>query len=417
MNIYLIIILVILAGEYLLNCLVEALNISHAEPELPPEFSGIYDQEKYSRSQRYLKDTTCFFLVKAGVSLAVVIAFILAGGFNYLDQWVRSVFIYGEIRQGLLFAAVLMLGSQLLNLPFALYRTFVLEERYGFNRTTKATFFSDLGKGLILGGLIGGIAFSAVIWFFLQTGTAAWAWCWVALTLFQLFLMFISPVVIMPLFNKFVPLAQGELRTAIEDYAAKENFKLQGIFTMDGSRRSTKSNAFFTGLGKYKRIALFDTLIQKHTVKELVAVLAHEMGHYKKKHIFKMIAMSVLTTGLMLFFLSLFIKNKGLFAAFRMEDLSVYASLIFFGFLYAPLQMVFSVISNIFSRKYEYEADAYSVATYKDPQAMIDALSKLSVDNLSNLTPHPWKVFLEYSHPPVLQRIRAIRRIAENDKP
>lgn len=411
MNIYLVIILAILAGEYLLGLLVETLNISHASPELPAEFKGWYDQEKYSRSQSYLRENTRFHLVKAGVSTAAVIVFILAGGFKYVDQISRHIFSSGEIRQGLIFAGILMLAAQLINLPFSAYHTFVIEARYGFNRTRPATFIMDLIKGLLLGALIGGTAFASVIWFFLRTGAAAWLWSWFALTLLQLFLLFISPVVLMPLFNKFTPLEEGGLKTAIDDYARKEGFRMQGVFTMDGSRRSTKSNAFFTGFGKYKRIALFDTLIQKHTVEELVAVLAHEMGHYKKKHILKMIGMSVLTSGIMLFLLSLFIRNQGLFDAFKMEKLSVYASLFFFGFLYTPLQMVFSVIGNIFSRGYEYEADAYAVTSYGRPEAMVDALRKLSVDNLSNLTPHPLKVFLEYSHPPVLQRIRAIRKL------
>ncbi len=411
MNIYLIVILAILAGQYLISLYVESLNIGHAAPGLPEEFRGYYDEQKYRTSQQYLKDSTRFFLIKEAFFTAVVVFFILAGGFNLVDLYVRQ-YAGQEIVRGLFFAGILMLGSRILQIPFSAYRTFVIEEKYGFNRTTPRIFVADLFKGLILGALIGGIAFSAVLWFFIAAGAVAWVWCWIVLTVFELFLMFIAPVLIMPLFNKFTPLEEGFLRTSIEEYARQQDFKMQGVFTMDGSRRSSKSNAFFTGFGRFRRIALFDTLIAKHTVPELVSVLAHEMGHYKKKHILKMILMSVLTTGIMLFLLSLFINNGGLFAAFRMEHLSVYASLFFFGFLYAPLQMVFSLLGNYLSRRYEYQADAYAVATYKDPQAMITALKKLSVDNLSNLTPHPLKVFFDYSHPPVLERIKAIRQDA-----
>lgn len=411
MNIYLIVILVILAGQYLTSLCVESLNIRHASTRLPEEFRGYYDEQKYRASQQYLKDSTRFFLVKETFFTAAIIFFILAGGFDLVDRYVRH-YAHQEIIRGLLFAGILMLASRLLQVPFSAYRTFVIEEKYGFNRTTVRTFVADLFKGLILGALIGGIAFSAVLWFFIAAGALAWVWCWIALTVFELFLMFVAPVLIMPLFNKFTSLEEGPLRTAIEEYARQQDFKMQGVFTMDGSRRSSKSNAFFTGFGRFRRIALFDTLVAKHTVPELVSILAHEMGHYKKKHILRMILMSVFTTGIMLFLLSRFINNAGLFAAFKMEHLSVYASLLFFGFLYTPLQMLFSLFGNYLSRRYEYQADAYAVTTYGNAEAMMTALKKLSVDNLSNLTPHPLKVFFDYSHPPVLERIKTIRQDA-----
>jgi STE24 endopeptidase len=217
--------------------------------------------------------------------------------------------------------------------------------------------------------------------------------------------------VILPLFNKFIPLEESELKTAIQNYAKEQNFALAGIFKIDASRRSTKSNAFFTGFGKFRRVALFDTLIQKHTIDELVSVLAHEIGHYKKKHFLKGMLLSIITTGLMLFVLSFFISNNGLFAAFRMQHLSIYASLIFFGFLYSPINFILSTFSNVISRKHEYEADKFAVLTYRKPQSAITALKKLTVDNLSNLTPHPLKIFLDYSHPPILKRISAIKKL------
>lgn len=409
MNIYLIVILGILLGEYVLSFIVETVNIRHAAPELPKEFQGYYDVQKYRQSQHYLVDTARFKLGKYTFFTFLIVVFILTGGFNFIDQFVRS-FNLGFIFKGLLFAGILMLGLEILAIPFSFYHTFVIEEKYGFNKTTKKTFVLDILKSWGISAIIGGIVFSGVVWFFNKTGRIGWVYCWGALTFFQLFLMFIAPVVIMPLFNKFTPLPQGELKTEIEDYARREDFRMKGIFTMDGSRRSTRSNAFFTGFGKYKRIALFDTLIQKHTVDELVSVLAHEMGHFKKRHILKMMLMSIFTTGAMLYIFSFFINNKGLFAAFKMEETSIYASIFFFGFLFVPIQLFFSVLSKFFSRHYEYEADAYAVSTYKNAEAMSTALKKLSVDNLSNLTPHPLKVFLDYSHPPVLQRIEAIKQ-------
>jgi STE24 endopeptidase len=408
MNIYLVIILIILIGEYVLDFFVESLNVKHASSILPKEFEGFYDAQRYSRSQSYLQETTRYSLFKNTFFTLVTLAFILTGGFNFVDKVARS-FNKGEVITGLIFAGMLYLGLQLLSIPFSIYRIFVIEERYGFNRTTVKTFISDIIKTLFLNALIMGTALSAVIWFFQTAGSLAWLYCWIAITIFQLFIVFIAPVIIMPLFNKFIPLEEGELKGAIEKYAKEQRFALRGIFKIDASRRSTKSNAFFTGFGKFRRIALFDTLIQKHTTDELVSILAHEIGHYKKKHFIKGVILSIATCGLMLFILSFFMKNHGLFNAFKMRNISIYASLIFFGFLYSPINLFFSVFSNIFSRKHEYEADAFAVSTYKKPDAYILALKKLSVDNLSNLTPHPMKVFFDYTHPPVIRRIEAIR--------
>jgi len=411
MNIYLLIILVILISEYFLSLLVENLNVKYASPDLPKEFEGFYDAAKYGTAQNYLKENTRFSLLKDTFFTIVTLLFILWGGFNCVDQIARKI-AQGEIVTGLVFAAILGLGLLILSIPFSAYRTFVLEAKYGFNKTTLRTFIADIIKNLILSAIIGGIILAAVIWFFQIAGNLAWIYCWLGITIFQIFLVSIAPVVIMPLFNKFTPLEDGELKTAIQNYAKSQEFALAGIFKIDASRRSTKSNAFFTGFGRFRRIGLFDTLIQKHTTDELVAVLAHEIGHYKKRHFIKGLMMSIFTTGIMLFILQFFINNAGLFAAFKMQNLSIYASLIFFSFLFSPINLFLSVLSNIFSRKHEYEADSFGVKTYKKPDASIAALKKLSVDNLSNLTPHPLKVFLDYTHPPVLKRIEAIRKIA-----
>lgn len=409
MNLFLIVIISILLFKYILNIVVETLNVRNVGTELPQEFVGYYDAEKYKKSQEYLKERTKFALFEETFFVILTVIFILLGGFNYIDNLARG-FGLGAIPTGLLFAGILMLASQIINIPFSVYSTFVIEGKYGFNKTTAKTFIMDIIKGLVLGAIIGGIAFGLVLLFFGKVGPSGWLYCWAGITVFQLFLQFIYPVVILPLFNKFIPLEDGELRQKIEKYAQSQDFALSGLFKMDGSRRSTKSNAFFTGFGKFRRIVLFDTLIAKHTVDELVSVLAHEIGHYKKKHIIKSMIISIFTTGFMFYVLSFFLNNEGLFAAFKMQQTSIYASLIFFGFLYSPINMILSIFGSCLSRKHEYEADRYAVETHKKPEAFIEALKKLSVDNLSNLTPHPLKVFLEYSHPPVLKRIEAIKR-------
>lgn len=409
MNFYLIFILAILIGTYLLDLIVDVVNVRHLKTKLPKEFEDIYDETKYQQSQEYLKENTRFGIISDSIAMPITIAFILLGGFNMVDQFVRG-FNLGSILTGLLFAGLILLGLQVIHLPFSIYETFFIEERYGFNKTTPKTFVLDILKSWVLLAVIGGVVLAVVLWFFEKIGPNAWLYCWVALTAFQLFLMFIAPVVIMPIFNKFLPLEECELKRAIVDYAHSQRFKMKGVFTMDGSKRSTKTNAFFAGFGQFRRIVLFDTLIESHTIEELVSVLAHEMGHFKKKHILKSILLSIFTTGVMFYILSLFMNNRELFIAFKMNETSIYASLFFFGFLYAPIDMILSIFGNAVSRRHEYEADTYAVKTHGKPDSMILALKKLSAENLSNLTPHPLKVLLSYSHPPVLERIQAIRK-------
>ncbi|VGO14595.1 Protease HtpX [Pontiella desulfatans] len=409
MNSYLIFILALMAFNWLLSLIVETLNIRNVTTEIPDEFHGIYDDEKYAKSQRYLKDNTRFGQIQAAIMLPLTVAFILLGGFRWINDIAQAT-SDNMIIQGLVFGGILMAIGQLVGLPFGIYDTFVLEEKYGFNKTTVKTFVADILKGLLLTVLLGGPIFALVLWI-LSSVELAWLWAWVALSAIQIFIMFIAPVVIFPLFNKFVPLEEGELRSSIEDYAAAQNYTLSGIFKIDGSKRSTKSNAYFTGFGKTKRIALYDTLIENHSTEELVGVLAHEIGHCKRGHVKKGIAISMASTLLMFFILSLFISKEGLYAAFGIEGTPLYAGLFFFGFLYAPISMILGLLGNMLSRKHEFEADAYAAETTQAPGKMISALKKLSVDNLSNLTPHPLKVFLEYSHPPVLERIKALRKI------
>ncbi len=411
MNLYLITIIAILILRYAVDLIVDLLNLSVISEKLPTEFEEWYDDKKYSKSQRYLRETTQFGIITDTISTITTLIFITVGGFNYIDRWARSIcgVDQSDIITGLLFMAILMVASQIISLPFTLYSTFVIEERYGFNRTTIKTFVMDMLKGILLAILLGGPMLALILALFAKAGSLAWLWCWVAVTIIQIFLMFIAPYVIMPLFNKFAPLEDGELRQTVENYAQQQNFAMRGIFTMDGSKRSSKSNAFFTGFGKSRRIVLFDTLIEKHPTQELLAIIAHEMGHYKKHHILKMIFQSIAIMGLTFFLMSLCIGNQPLFDAFKMEHISIYAALVFFGFLYTPISMALGIIGSAISRRHEYEADAYATQTVGETKPMIDGLKRLTVENLGNLNPHPLKVILNYSHPPVLDRIRAIK--------
>jgi STE24 endopeptidase len=412
MNIYATVILATLLVGLILNIVTDILNLGALGDTLPDEFKDVYDSEKYRKSQEYTRTNTKFGFITSSFSLLITLAFWFGGGFNYMDQVVRSWQLHA-VWTGLIYIGILILLRAMLSLPFSIYSTFVIEERFGFNKTTPATFFLDLVKGLLLSVVIGAPLLAGILAFFQFAGGLAWVYCWFGTIVFMLFVQYIAPNWIMPLFNKFTPLEEGDLRRAIEKYAESVRFPLKGIFVMDGSKRSTKSNAFFTGFGKNKRIALFDTLVAKNSVDELVAVLAHEIGHYKKKHIMKSMVIGILHTGVMFFLLSIFLTHQGLFDAFYMEQPSVYVGLIFFGMLFTPIELILSIFLHIFSRKNEYEADRFAATTVEKPLSLVGALKNLSVDNLSNLTPHPLYVFLNYSHPPVLQRIKTIQTVGE----
>ena len=409
MNIIAFIILFAFFFDFVLNVLADYLNLSRLRDDLPRDFEGVYDPERYRRSQEYLKDNTRFGWVTATFELIVILAFWFGKGFPLLDEWVRA-FNYGPIVCGLIYMAALMLFKSILSLPFSIYHTFVIEERFGFNQTTWTTYILDMLKGLLLSVLLGAPLLSAILAFFEYAGTNAWWLCWMAVTLFMLGVQFVAPTWIMPLLNKFTPLEDGELKSAILSYAGSIKFPIENVYVMDGSKRSSKSNAFLTGFGSQRRIVLFDTLIKQHTTGELVAILAHEMGHYKKRHIIQSLILGILQMGFMLYLLSLFISYPGLFEAFYMPQSSVYAGLIFFAMLYSPLDFFIGLFMQRRSRTNETAADRFSVETTQDSQSMVDALKKLSVHNLSNLLPHPFYVFLNYSHPPVLQRIKALQR-------
>ena len=373
MNTWLIIVLAIILFSYILETSLSVLNVKALSPDLPKEFETVYNQAEYQKSQQYTKNLTIFSIVENTWSTLLIVTFILCGGFNWIDKLARQ-YGYGDIITGLIFAAILVFLSFLSTLPFSIYSTFVIETRFGFNTTTAKTFVLDILKGALLAIILGGPLLALIFWFFQATGVYAWIYCWIGVVAFSIGIQFIAPVVIMPLFNTFTPLEPGELKDKILQYSEREKFQLNGIFTMDGSKRSTKLNAFFTGFGKFRKIVFFDTLTKELTPDEIVAVLAHEMGHFKLKHIIKMMALSIIQTGFMFFLLSLFLKMPEVSQAFRVEQPSTYASLVFFGFLYSPISLFISIAANILSRKHEYEADAYASATTGESSQLIASL-------------------------------------------
>jgi STE24 endopeptidase len=375
------------------------LNLRALDPKLPAEFADVFDAETYRRAQEYTRARTPLG--------AVLLAFWLAGGFGWLDGVARSMGI-GPVWTGLVFLVILFAARTILGLPFSIYATFVLEERFGFNRTTPATFVLDLLKGTMISVIIGVPLIIAFLALFEYAGWPAWLYAWVAAVAFSFLMQFLAPRLILPLFNKFTPLDDGELKEAILAYAERVRFPVKELYSIDASRRSSKGNAFFTGFGKNKRIALFDTLIKRHTVDELVGVLAHEVGHYKKRHVLIGTMLSALETGLFLGLFSLLTDKTGLFGAFDVHAPSFYAGVVFVSVLLRPMQYVLSVADAALSRRHERQADRFAATTTGRGDLLAAGLKRLSKDNLNNLTPHPFYVFLKYSHPPTLERVRSL---------
>ena len=392
--------------NFIIDKILDRLNANRFDQPIPEPVSDVYPTDKYQQAQEYKKVRHRFATIRSSLSLVLTLIVFFLDGFAWLDAFVRQ-WSDNSIIVALLFFGILMGVNGLINLPFSYYSTFVIEERFGFNKSTMATFMADKVKGALLGAVLGGGILAGIIWFYQQDPTNFWLYAWAMVGLFSLFMSMFYSRLIVPLFNKQTPLEASSLRAAIEDYAQKVGFDLKNIFVIDGSKRSTKANAYFSGFGKEKRITLYDTLINDLEEEEVVAVLAHEVGHYKKKHVLVNVALSILTLGFTFWVLGLMVSSPLLSQALGVAQPSFHIGLIAFGVLYAPLSELTGLLMNALSRKFEYQADAYAKMTYSGTH-LIGALKKLSRNSMSNLTPHPAYVFVHYSHPTLLQRMTRI---------
>lgn len=402
----LLLVIAFLVLEYMLARVLDYLNTKNWTPEIPDEMKGYIDGKKYEEARQYDLAHKRLELVSGTLSLLIIITLLLTGVFGKLDLWVRQ-YTASPIPMALIFFGMLYLAYDIISLPFSIYNTFVIEARFGFNKTTRATFITDKVKGLLLSGLIGGGLLSVVVYLYHITGKWFWLMAWAVIALFTLFFTVFYTTLIVPIFNKLTPLEEGELREAIHRYASKVQFPLKNIFVMDGSKRSAKTNAYFSGIGAKKTIVLFDTLIKNHSYDELVAILAHEVGHYKKKHIRNSFMLTTIQMGVLLFIFGKFVASPALAAMLGAQEPSFHIGLLGFSLLLNPISLILGILMNMYSRKNEFEADAYAKETF-DGHHLMEALKKLSVHNLSNLRPHPAYVFFHYSHPPLLERLRAL---------
>jgi STE24 endopeptidase len=409
MNIFFYIIICSLLFEFGLRTVSKYLDLKYISSNLPDSFKNYYDENQYKKSQDYLKENTQFSYLTSTFDIILIIIVIIGGLFNNLDLLIRS-WELSPLVNGLLFFGILFFIQDVINIPFSLYCIFIIEEKYGFNKLNLKTFFIDKVKGYFLLTIIGGGVLLLILFFFEKFNNWAWLYAWLGLSVFMVILQPLYTLFIAPMFNKFTPLEDGALKESINALSEKIMFPISNIDVMDGSKRSTKSNAYFSGIGKTKRIALFDTLIEQHTTNELLSILAHEVGHYKLKHNIKGVVLAIFQTGVMFYLLSLFLNNNSLFTVFKMDNLSTYASLLFFSILYSPVSFFLSIISNYISRKHEFEADAFAKKTIGTEKYLIEGLKKLTVSSLGNLYPHKLTILLNYSHPPVLQRIEALNQ-------
>jgi STE24 endopeptidase len=382
------------------------LNATMWSEKLPDKLKGICDQEEYRKTQLYQKDNNRLSFWSSSFNLVVIVIMIIVGGFAMIDGLARAISI-NMVIISLIFFGIIGFGSDLINIPFSCYDTFVIEKKYGFNTMTIRTFITDHIKSWFIGLLIGVPVLGLITWFYYKTGKNFWLFAWGLITLFSIFINLFYSELIVPLFNKQIPLQDGSLRTHIESFAHKTGFKLRNIYIIDGSKRSTKANAYFSGFGPKKRIVLYDTLQKELTEDEIVAVLAHEIGHYKKKHILLTLLFSFILTGLMLFLFSLVVNSPMLSQAIGSKNTSFHLGLIVFGILYSPLSLLIGLLSNYISRRNEFEADRFAREYFK-AEILAEALKKLSVKNLSNMMPHPVYVFFHYSHPPLLSRLEKL---------
>ena len=401
--------------NFLFSNILDYINHKNWKDKIPPELEDFYDKEKYKKAKLYSISKSKIGLLSSIISFLFVISLLVFNGYGFLNQLVYSdslnLFLPFEIntsfaRSGVFFLILFILNS-LISIPFSYYNTFIIEENYGFNKTSKSTFFLDIIKSTILSILIGGFLLFAALYLYDNINEGFWLWLWIGLSLLMVFINMFYADLIVPIFNKLTPLNNVELRKKIENYSKDVGYLLKNIYVIDGSKRSTKANAFFSGLGPRKTIALYDTLIEKHTENELVAVLAHEVGHFKKKHVLSGLLMSVIQIGIMAFFFELCLKLPEISIALGGLDTNFHLGLIGFSIIFSPISMISSILMNYVSRKNEFEADAYAKETFNGEDLSL-ALKKLSVDSLSNIYPHPLYVFFHYSHPPLIQRLRAL---------
>lgn len=389
--------------EFIIDKILDYLNAKRFKDAIPEILQDIFDEKEYIKSQEYKYTNYRFSTFTSILSFALILVLLLTGGFGILDHWVKEI-TDNYLLQSLLFFAILLVAGSLLSLPFDYYQTFVIEERFGFNQSTKKLFFTDWLKGLFLNLIIVGILASVIIYIYHITGKNFWWYALLVVAIFMIFINMFYTSLIVPLFNKLTPLQEGELKQKLKELAKRVNYNLDKIYVIDGSKRSSKANAYFSGFGPKKKVVLFDTLIDDLTPDEISAVLAHEIGHYKKKHIIFNLILSILTTGIMLFLLSRMIDNENLAKALGTTQTSFHIGLIAFGLLFTPLSFLLGILTNYISRKFEYQADNFA-KQYSNAQDLISGLKKLSKKSLSNLTPHPWYVFVHYSHPDLKKRL------------
>lgn len=414
------ILVVVLFGLWKLELIATLLNLKCMPSRPPQELEGLLDEDKLRRASDYQRVNARFDITQSTFSLSVLLAFWLVGGFEGIDNMARE-FSSNELTVGLIFLSSLFVLQTLINLPFNAYETFVIEERFGFNRSKPATFIADRFKVILLAIVIGLPLAAAILWIF-NNVAHAWLWAWAVVTVIQLLLAWLAPSLIMPLFNKFTPMPEGDLKQRIESLGKRCDFPLDEVFVMDGSKRSTKANAFFTGFGKRKKIALFDTLIDKSSPEELMGVLAHEIGHFKRGHIKQRLGAGIVQTAVIFFLLGLAIDpsshfSRILFDAFGVTTISPHAGLVLFVILLEPVSKALAVMFNAWSRKHEFEADAYAVEMTGNGEPLAEALKKMSADHLSHPAPSKLRVVLDYSHPPLLERLRAIQASSPPDSP
>ena len=398
----------IISVKFIADTFINYLNSKHFNDSIPKELDDVYNKEEYLNSQAYKKVNYKFSLLSSTFSIVTTLLFFLLDGFAYVDNLARF-YSNNPILITLIFFGIILFASDILATPFSYYKTFVIEEKFGFNKTSKKIFIIDKIKGWLMMLVIGGLILALITWFYLITTSNFWLYTWALISFFALFMNLFYSKLIVPIFNKQTPLEEGELKIAIENFAKKIGFKLNNVFVIDGSKRSTKANAYFSGFGTQKRITLYDTLINDLEIDEIVAVLAHEVGHYKKKHIIYNLFLSITLTGFTLYILSLLIGNQLLSQALGVENASFHIGLIAFSILYSPISEITGLFMNSLSRKFEYQADNYAKENFNST-ALITSLKKLSKNSLSNLTPHPLYVKIHYSHPTLLQRILNLKK-------